>query len=68
MPKLVERLLYISWHGDLQYACLIVPFKCDATIETPTPILCDLIFFLECMYEAKCVLFSLVFDLKVVDH
>ena len=66
--KLVERFLYISWHGDVQYACLAAPVQCDATVETPSPILHDLIFFLDCMYEVQYVLFSLVFDPKVVDH
>ena len=66
--KHVHRFLYTSWHGDVQYACLIVLVQCDTTVETPSPIFCDLIFFLECMYEVQCVLFSLVFDPKVVVH
>ena len=66
--KLVERFLYIYWHGDVQYAFLLVPVQCDATVENPSPILCDIIFLLECMYEVNCVLFSLVFYPKVVDH
>ena len=39
--KLVEHFLYISWHGDVQYAYLIVLVHCDATVETPSPIFCD---------------------------
>ena len=66
--KIVERFLYISWHGDVQYAFLIVPLQCDANVETPSTILCYLIFFLKCMYDVQCVLFYLVFDPKVVNH
>ena len=66
--ELVERFLYISWYGDVQYALLVVPVQCDATVETPIPILCDLIFFLECMYKVKGVLIYLIFDPKVVYH
>ena len=66
--KLVERFLYISWHGDVQYACLVDPVQCDATVETTSPILCGLKFFFECMYEVQFVLFSLVFYTKAVDQ
>ena len=68
VQELVEQLLYISWHGDVQYAFLVVPVQCDATVETPCPILCDFIFILECMYEVQCVVLSMVFDSKVVKH
>ena len=68
VPELVDSFLYILCHGDIQYACLIVPVQCDATVENPCPILCVFIFFLECMYEVQCVLLSLVFDTKVTDH
>ena len=66
--KLLELLINMSWHGDVQYACLVVPVQCDTTVETPSPILCDIIFFLECMYEVHCILFYLVFYPKVVYH
>ena len=66
--KLVDRFPYISWHGDVQYACLVVPVQCEATVENPSPILCDLIFFFECMYEVQCLLFSLVFYPKIFNH
>ena len=56
--KLVECLLYISWNGDVQYACLVVPVKCDANVETTCTTMDDLIFLLKCMYEVHCVLFS----------
>ena len=68
MLELVESFLHISWHGDVQYACLLVTVQCDATVETPSPILCDLIIFLECIYEVHCILISLVFDTKFIDH
>ena len=64
----MERFLYIYWHGDVQYARLIVPVKCDASVDTPSPILCNFIFFLECMCEVQRVLLSLEFDPKVVNH
>ena len=66
--KRVDRFLYMSCHGDIQYACLVVPVQCDATVEASSPIFRDLIFFLECTYEMHCVLFSLVFYPQVVDH
>ena len=66
--ELVESFLHISWHGDVQYACLLVTVQCDATVETPSPILCDIIFLLECMYEVQCIHFSLVFYPKVLDN
>ena len=48
--KLLERFLYISWDGDVHYACLVVPVQCDATVDTPCPILCDFIFsWIACM-------------------
>ena len=59
--KLVERFLYISWHVYFQYACLVVTVQCDATVETPSPIFCDIISLLECMYEVHYVLFLLYF-------
>ena len=42
--ELVEHFIFISWHGDVQYACLVVPAQYDSTLETPSPILCDFIF------------------------
>ena len=66
--KLVNRFFYISWHVDVHYACLVVPVQCDATVETFSAMLCELYVFLECMYEVHCVLFSLVFYPKVVNH
>ena len=45
--ELVERFLDISWNGDVQYAGLVVQVQCDVTVNTPCPILCYLIFFLE---------------------
>ena len=48
--KLVERLIYISWYGNVHYADLVVPFQCDAAVKTPCPIQCYLIFFLEFIY------------------
>ena len=66
--ELVERFLCISWNGDFQYAYLVVPVQCDSIVYTPCPILCALIFFLECLYEVQCVLLSLVFYSKVVDY
>ena len=58
--KVVDGFLYISWHADVHYAYFVVPVQCDTTVETPGPILCDLIFLLECMYEVQCV-FSILF-------
>ena len=66
--ELVERFLHISWHGYVQYACLVFPVWCDSTVDTHSPILCDFIFFLECMYEVQCVLLSMLFYPKVVEH
>ena len=51
--KLVERFHYITLHGDVQCAYLVVPVQCDSTVETPIPILCDLIFLLDCMYGVQ---------------
>ena len=42
--ELVERFLGISYHGDIQYARLIVPVQCDANVKTPCPTLCYSIF------------------------
>ena len=64
----MERVLYISWHVDVQYAYLVVPVQCDANVETPSPILCDFIYLLESMYEVQCILLSMVFNTKVVNH
>ena len=66
--EILYRFLYISWNGDVQYACLVVPVKCDANVETTCTTMDDLIFLLKCMYEVQCVLLSLVFDYKVVEH
>ena len=35
--KLVDRFLYTSWYVD-------APVQCDATVDTPSPILCGVIF------------------------
>ena len=51
--ELVKCFLYINCHVYVQYACLVVPVKFDATVENPCPILCAFIFLLECMYEVQ---------------
>ena len=66
--EIVEVLLDILYHGDVQYAVLLVPVQCNSAINTPFPILCCIIFVLECIYEMLGVLFYLVFYVKVVDH
>ena len=43
--ELVECFLYISWHGYVQYYRLVVSVQCDATVKTPCPILCYLIYY-----------------------
>ena len=48
--ELVECFLYLYWNGDVHYAGIVVLVKCDATVETPCPILCYFIFFLEGIY------------------
>ena len=48
--ELVDNLIYLSWHVNFQYSGLVVPVQCDATLETPFPILCYFILFLECIY------------------
>ena len=32
--ELVEQLLYIYFHVDVQYASLVVPVQVDATVDT----------------------------------
>ena len=44
VPKRFKRFIYMSWHRDVQYACIVVPFQWDVTVETSIKILCDLIF------------------------
>ena len=66
--ELMECFLEISWHGNVHYAGHILPVKCDYTVKTTCPILCYLIFFLECIYEVLGILSSLVSDSKVVNH
>ena len=66
--KLLECLLDISLHGDIQYSGLVVTVQCDATVNIPCSILYYCIFFLECIYEVLGVFSSMVSDYKVVDH
>ena len=47
MMELVKCFLDLYWHGDVQYAGLVVPVQCDAIEKTTCPILCYLIFFME---------------------
>ena len=68
MMELVECFLEIYCHGDVQYAVLVVPVQCDATVNTPVTILCYFIFFLKFIYEVLDVLSFLVFDSKVINH
>ena len=66
--ELGERFLDIYWHRDVQYAGLLVPVECYATLLTPCSILYYFIFLLECIYEVLGVLYYLVSDSKFFDH
>ena len=43
IQKIMECFLDISWHGDVQCSGHVVISQCDATVNTPWPILCYLI-------------------------
>ena len=64
----VECFFDVSWHEDIQYACIVIPVQSNATVNTPCLILCYLILFLECICEAMGFLLSLIYDSKVVDN
>ena len=54
---LVEGFFDIYRHVDVQYACFLVPVQCNDTVESPCPVLCDLIIILCCIYEMLGILF-----------
>ena len=59
--KILEVFLGILWHGDVQYAGLVVPVWFNATVETPYQILCYLIFF--CSAFMRCWEYSFIWYL-----
>ena len=64
----MEVFFDVSWNGDIKYSCLVFPVQCNFTVEAPCLLLCDLIFFLDFIYNMLGILFSLVFYAKAVYH
>ena len=67
MLKFVKCLLDVSWHGEVEGSFVVIPFKRDAAEGSSGPVDGDVIKLAECVDEVICVLFSRVFDAKVVN-
>ena len=34
VPKLVERVIDVAWHGYVKKLCYVIPLQCDAAVES----------------------------------
>ena len=57
----------IGEHGEVDFAFCVVPVEIEAKVPTAVPIFGNFVVFLEHRHEMICVLFTHVFDAKVVN-
>ena len=57
----------VGEHGEVDFVFCVVPVKIEAKVPTAGPIFGNFVIFLEHRHEMICVLFTHVFDAKVVD-
>ena len=67
MLEFVQSCLEIFWHGYVTGACGVVPVNSDSAEQGTGPVDGDGVEFLEVLNEVVGILFSNVFDSKVIN-
>ena len=62
-----QELPDVVLHGELSSAGFVVPFKINACVFLPLPVVSDRVVFLKCGKEMLCVMFADIFDAKIID-
>ena len=63
-----EYLLDVPWHGQVDCAVVVIPFKLDAAVEISGPILGEFVFLLDACDEMLGMFFTNIFYAEVVDN
>ena len=64
--KLLEGLLDITRHGEMNLALAVVPVQCYANVSVARPVSGDLVILLQRLLEVACMLLPNVFDPKII--
>ena len=67
MAKLYEGILKVAWHGQMDFALLIVPVKCEAQVTCAFPVSVDFVVLLEDIHEMLNVVLVDVLHAKVTN-
>jgi hypothetical protein len=65
---LEEKHLYITRHGNVKGAGIVIPIQLDATVEVACPIFSGFIFLFDAPNEMVHVLFTDILNTKIVHH
>ena len=62
-----KELPDVVLHGESAGTGFVVPFKINACVFIPVPVGSDRVMLLQCGEEMLCVMFSGIFDAKIID-
>ena len=62
-----QELSDVVFHGELEGAGFVVPFKINACVFLPLPVGSDHVVFLQCGEEMLCVMSADISDAKIID-
>ena len=65
--ELEEGCFNVSWHGDTHISIDVVPLECEAKVFLPSPVLGDLVIFLEGFEPVIGLCLPCVLDTKFVN-
>ena len=68
MSELCECTFNITWHGQVDFAFLVVPIKCDSQVASSFPVLVNFVVLLNCLDKMVDIGFVDVFDSEVIDN
>ena len=68
MTEAGECSFNIAGHGEVDFAFLVVPVKCNAKIPSSFPVFFDFVVLLKCLDEVVDVSFVNVFNAKIVHN
>ena len=66
MSEAGECSFNIAGHGEVDFAFLVVPVKCNAKIQSSFPVFFDFVVLLKCLNEVVAVSFVNVVNAKIV--
>ena len=66
MSKSCECTFNIAWHGQMDFAFLVVPIKCDAKVVSSFPVFFNFIVLLKCLDRLVVIGFVDVFESEVI--